>query len=109
MYQDVKGIIFDIDGTLADSWKLGFDATVVVLEKNGLDPITERIYHEHTVYCTPERLARHAGLIPGDDDFEAVGGGVYGQHGDVVVVHMNAAACLQSLLETRLNTHAGIK
>jgi phosphoglycolate phosphatase-like HAD superfamily hydrolase len=73
MYQHIKGVIFDVDGTLADSWKLGYDATVVVLDKHNLDPITEQIYHEHTIYCTPERLARHAGLVPGDADFEPVG------------------------------------
>mmetsp|Transcript_8705 Transcript_8705/g.12311 ORF Transcript_8705/g.12311 Transcript_8705/m.12311 type:complete len:287 (-) Transcript_8705:72-932(-) len=69
----VKGIIFDIDGTIADSGKLGYDATVVVLENNGCPTITEEIYHEHTIYTTPERLARHAGLVPGDVDFEAIG------------------------------------
>lgn len=40
----VRGIIFDIDGTIADSWKLGFDATQVMLEKNGMHTITEEIY-----------------------------------------------------------------
>ena len=40
----VRGIIFDIDGTIADSWKLGFDATQVMLEKNGIHTITEEIY-----------------------------------------------------------------
>eukprot|EP00957_Ditylum_brightwellii_P173213 13186174-Ditylum_brightwellii.AAC.1 len=69
----IKGVIFDIDGTLADSWKLGFDATQEVLVKNSIDKITEEIYHSHCVYCTPDRLARHAGLLPGDADFESVG------------------------------------
>lgn len=64
----MKGVIFDIDGTLADSWKLGFDATQVVLEENNIPLISEKIYHEHCIYTTPERLARHAGLIPGIDD-----------------------------------------
>mmetsp|Transcript_4621 Transcript_4621/g.8993 ORF Transcript_4621/g.8993 Transcript_4621/m.8993 type:complete len:319 (-) Transcript_4621:118-1074(-) len=68
-------VIFDIDGTLADSWRLGYDATVVVLNSNDLGniEINEEIYHSHCVYATPERLARHAGLMPGDDDFESVG------------------------------------
>lgn len=72
-YSHVKGVIFDLDGTLADSWKLGFDATVVVLEKNNVPLISEDEYHDYTRYATPERLARHAGLTPSDKDFAAVG------------------------------------
>lgn len=68
-----KAIIFDIDGTLADSWKLGYDATAVVLKKNGIPAITEEIYHQCTRYATPERLARHAGLLPSDPQFEERG------------------------------------
>jgi len=72
--RDVKGIIFDIDGTLADSWKLGFDATQIILKNNNIPPITTEIYHAGTKYSTPERLARHAGLTPNereeaDDDY----------------------------------------
>jgi phosphoglycolate phosphatase len=69
----VKGVIFDIDGTLSDSWALGFDATKTVLSKNAINQITEEEYHECTRYCTPERLARHAGLTPSDQDFEVIG------------------------------------
>jgi hypothetical protein len=65
---NVKGILFDIDGTLADSWKLGFDATQVVLQKNGIDPITVDTYHDGTKFSTPHRLARHAGYFPDDED-----------------------------------------
>jgi len=64
----IKGIIFDIDGTLANSWKLGFDATQIVLQKNNIPLITEELYHECTKYCTPDRLARHAGYLPEDGD-----------------------------------------
>lgn len=71
------GVIFDIDGTLANSWKLGYDATVVVLENNkdrlGPVEIDEKIYHETCVYATPERLARTAGVVPEDPAFEALG------------------------------------
>ena len=67
---DAKGIIFDIDGTLADSWKLGFDATQVILEKHGIPLITEETYHECTRNATPDRLARHAGLLPGEAGYE---------------------------------------
>jgi len=70
----IRGVIFDIDGTLADSWKLGYDATNEVLQKNNVDLITEQVYHEHCIYTTPVRLARHAGLLPEkDEDFEEVG------------------------------------
>jgi len=66
-------LIWDIDGTLADSWKLGFDATLEVLKQNNIPSITEEVYHYHTRYSTPDRLARHAGLEPGDTDYESVG------------------------------------
>ena len=69
----VQAILFDVDGTLADSWKLGFDATQVVLERNHLPSITAEIYHEGTRYSTPDRLARHAGLEPGHVDYERIG------------------------------------
>lgn len=72
-YSNVKGVIWDVDGTLADSWKLGYDATAVVLKNNGVPHITEEEYHQGTVYCTPERLARHTGLEPSDGDFDSVG------------------------------------
>eukprot|EP00594_Rhizosolenia_setigera_P001113 CAMPEP_0178946628 /NCGR_PEP_ID=MMETSP0789-20121207/4393_1 /TAXON_ID=3005 /ORGANISM="Rhizosolenia setigera, Strain CCMP 1694" /LENGTH=259 /DNA_ID=CAMNT_0020626645 /DNA_START=169 /DNA_END=948 /DNA_ORIENTATION=+ len=64
-----KGILFDVDGTLADSWKLGFDATQVILKNNGVEKsITEEEYHYGCRYTTPERLARHIGLNPDDKD-----------------------------------------
>ena len=59
-----KAIVFDIDGTLADSWKLGYEATQVVLKNNGIPLIDEVTYHECTKFSTPQRLARHAGLEP---------------------------------------------
>jgi HAD superfamily hydrolase (TIGR01509 family) len=71
-FADYKAVIFDIDGTLADSFKLGFDATRVVLKNNQIDDITEDMYHECTIYATPERMARHAGVFPGDDDYDEV-------------------------------------
>ncbi len=72
--KDAKGVIFDIDGTLANSWKLGFDATQVILKNNGIELITEELYHECTRYCTPDRLARHAGLVPENEgEFHRIG------------------------------------
>ncbi len=77
---EAEAIIFDIDGTLANSWKLGYDATQVVLKNNNIPIITEELYHECTKYSTPERLARHAGLTPSsssckndDEEFQRVG------------------------------------
>ncbi|KAL3907019.1 MAG: hypothetical protein SGILL_009044 [Bacillariaceae sp.] len=71
--QSIQAVIFDIDGTLADSWKLGFDASLVVLEQNNLPTIAQETYHECTRYATPDRLARHAGLEPGTEEFQTVG------------------------------------
>jgi len=71
--QDAKGVIFDIDGTLANSWKLGFDATQVVLKNRHIPLITEELYHECTRYSTPDRLARHAGYLPDDSGFDEMG------------------------------------
>ncbi|KAG7342404.1 phosphoglycolate phosphatase [Nitzschia inconspicua] len=64
----LEAIIFDIDGTLADSWKLGYDATLVVLQNHSIPLISPETYHEGTKYSTPHRLARHAGLDPNNDD-----------------------------------------
>jgi phosphoglycolate phosphatase-like HAD superfamily hydrolase len=85
MYQKVKAVIFDVDGTLADSWKLGFDATVVVLDKNNIPSITAEIYHEGTIYATPERLARHAGLTPTHPEFQARGAALGKEFDDLYV------------------------
>lgn len=85
MYNDVKAVIFDVDGTLADSWKLGYDATLVILEKHGIPPITVDEYHSHTRYATPERLARHCGLSPDDDGFLEVGEKLANEFDDLYV------------------------
>ena len=80
----IRGIIFDIDGTLADSWNLGYQATLTVLtdhhNKNNEEqhtpetyPLTAEEYHYGCRFTTPERLARHVGLEPGHESFESVG------------------------------------
>jgi HAD superfamily hydrolase (TIGR01509 family) len=68
-------IIFDIDGTLCDSFQLGFSATNTVLQKNGIRAISADEYHAGTKWTTPERLARHCGLDPQVDEqaFKTVG------------------------------------
>eukprot|EP00545_Synedropsis_sp_CCMP1620_P007908 CAMPEP_0119006038 /NCGR_PEP_ID=MMETSP1176-20130426/2081_1 /TAXON_ID=265551 /ORGANISM="Synedropsis recta cf, Strain CCMP1620" /LENGTH=227 /DNA_ID=CAMNT_0006957925 /DNA_START=158 /DNA_END=838 /DNA_ORIENTATION=+ len=72
MFSNVKAVIFDIDGTISDSFRLGFDATVVVLKNNNVADITEADYHECTRYATPERMAHHAGVFPGDAEYDEV-------------------------------------
>lgn len=69
-FQEVKAVIFDVDGTLADSGQLGFDATLVVLLKYNFPAISYADYCEGCRYTTPDRLARHAGLTP-EKDYEA--------------------------------------
>lgn len=80
----IRGVVFDIDGTLADSWNLGFEATKTVLAEYQNDmeevklspdtyPLSSEEYHFGCRYTTPERLARHVGLEPGDDAFEETG------------------------------------
>jgi phosphoglycolate phosphatase-like HAD superfamily hydrolase len=72
VFADVKAVIFDIDGTLSDSFRLGYDATKVVLKNNKVADITENDYHDFTIYATPERMARHTGVFRGDDNYEEV-------------------------------------
>lgn len=83
----MQAVIFDIDGTLADSWKLGFDATQVVLEQNNIPTITEEEYHDGTKYSTPHRLARHAGLEPDNnsDTYDEVGARLAQEFDDLYV------------------------
>jgi phosphoglycolate phosphatase-like HAD superfamily hydrolase len=92
----VRGIIFDIDGTLADSWNLGFQATLTVLtdyhNENNEEthtaetyPLTSEEYHFGCRYTTPERLARHVGLDPEHPSFESVGEDLGGKFDDYYV------------------------
>ena len=64
----LQAVLFDIDGTLCDSYELAFAASNVVLAAHGSGPISPAEYHDGTKYCTPERLARHHGLAPEDAD-----------------------------------------
>jgi HAD superfamily hydrolase (TIGR01509 family) len=69
-YATVEAVLFDVDGTLADSGQLGYDATRVVLENNNYEMITYDEYCEGCRYTTPDRLARHIGLTPEQDGDE---------------------------------------
>jgi HAD superfamily hydrolase (TIGR01509 family) len=75
VFGDVKAVIFDVDGTLADSGQLGFEATNVVLQTYNVATVTYEDYCEGTRYTTPDRLASHAGLTPEKDgeQFRALG------------------------------------
>ena len=62
----IKLILWDVDGTLSDSFQLGFSSTKVVLNNNGIKDITEEEYHLGTKYTTPRRLAWHVTGNPDD-------------------------------------------
>jgi HAD superfamily hydrolase (TIGR01509 family) len=67
------GVFFDVDGTLADSYRLGFDSTNEVLKNHNIQPIDEHNYHEGTKYTTPRRLAWHVTGNPDDPIGESLG------------------------------------
>ena len=62
-----RGLLFDVDGTLSDSFLLGFESTQKVLTTNGYRLIDEHEYHQGTRYTTPARLAWHATGKPDGD------------------------------------------
>ena len=53
------GVFWDVDGTIADSFRLGYDSTNEVMLRNGLSPISEESYHQGTRFTTPARFAWH--------------------------------------------------
>lgn len=60
VFASATTVIWDVDGTLADSTQLGFTSTNAVLAEAGLDAITLADYMRGTRYPTPQRLAWHA-------------------------------------------------
>ena len=130
----VLGIIFDIDGTLADSWNLGYQATLTVLagyhnercddgdgdcDGEGAStttrhtpetyPLTSEEYHFGCRYTTPERLARHVGLEPGHPSFVAVGGDLGGKFDeyDVRLVDRSTAGFYGGIGDLLVKLHRG--
>lgn len=116
----IRGVVFDIDGTLADSWNLGFEATKTVLAEYHNDkeevklspdtyPLSSDEYHYGCRYTTPERLARHVGLEPGDDTFEETGKSL-GDKFDryyVQLVDTTTAGFYDGIGEMLVRLHAG--
>lgn len=103
LYNNVKAVLFDVDGTIADSGQLGFDATQVVLEKNQYRKISYEEYCNGCIYITPDRLARHVGLTPETDgtEFYSVGQRL-GQEFDnlyIDLVSIETAAFFPGVLE----------
>jgi len=80
-----RAVLWDLDGTLCDSFRLAFDATQEVLLAHGHAAISEAVYHECTRYTTPDRFARHAGLLPADEAFLGVGREL-GDHFDALYI-----------------------
>eukprot|EP01032_Pedospumella_encystans_P012243 gene12243-14176_t len=54
-----RAVLWDVDGTLSDSYLLGYTCTLTVLANNGYDPISEEEYHAGTKYATPDRFSWH--------------------------------------------------
>lgn len=116
----IRGVVFDIDGTLADSWNLGFQATLTVLTEyhNGKNedvltpatyPLTSEEYHYGCRYTTPERLARHVGLEPGHPSFEEVGEALGKQFDDyyVQLVDEKTAGFYDGIGDLLIRLHSG--
>ncbi len=57
-----SAILFDIDGTLCNSFHLGFSATNTVLRNNGHHPASEEDYHEGTrfTFVLTDTILKHA-------------------------------------------------
>ena len=66
-------VIFDVDGTLADSTQLAFTATNEVLARNGHAQVSIEEYRKATIHTTPRRMAVHAHGDPDHPDGATLG------------------------------------
>jgi phosphoglycolate phosphatase-like HAD superfamily hydrolase len=64
----MRAVLWDVDGTLADSFLLGFTSTNAVFRNNGMPEIGEDLYHQGTKLTTPRRMAWHS---TGNPDHES--------------------------------------
>mgnify|MGYP003706912261 CR=1 FL=1 len=70
-----SAVFFDVDGTLANSFKLGFNSTNAVLTKNGRKEVSSDEFHKGTVYDTPSRFSWH---VTGEANDVSGIGAIYG-------------------------------
>ena len=68
-----RTVVWDVDGTLANSTELAFGSTNAVLRASGYDEIDRAEYLIGSKYTTPRRLAWHATKDPDDARGEALG------------------------------------
>jgi hypothetical protein len=63
----LRAVLWDVDGTLADSYLLGYSSTNAVFRNNGIAEIGEEVYHMGTKFTTPRRMAWHSTGNPDDE------------------------------------------
>ena len=68
-----RGIVWDVDGTLVDSTRLGFDASNEVLARNGYAAISADEYAVGAKFSTPDRFSWHVGAAAGSGAGAALG------------------------------------
>jgi phosphoglycolate phosphatase-like HAD superfamily hydrolase len=106
----LRAVLWDVDGTLSNSYLLGYQSTNIVFKNNGIPEIAEDVYHLGTKYTTPRRLAWHS---TGDPDHES--GLALGKQFDelyVDLVSMETAAFydgISTTLRTISKTHPTLR
>lgn len=66
----VKAVIFDMDGTLVDSERLGLRAWAMAADELGYDAVTEQVVHSFIGRTRPDVLATLADVLGDADDAE---------------------------------------
>ena len=62
-----RGIVWDVDGTLVDSTRLGFDASNEVLTRNGYAAVSADEYAVGAKFSTADRFSWHVGAAAGSE------------------------------------------